>query len=131
MLIVYRNSQIKYFVCQFYFKVKHIHNAAYFCATMKKANNTSQHILNTSANLLGFCLFVITSYNVTNKAETSIIDDFTAAIALLLVFSCLFSFLSIRNEKQEKLEIIADYLFLASLFGIVIIVVLIAFNIIK
>lgn len=98
------------------------------------ANNTSQHILNTAATLLGFCLFVITSFNVNNKAETSIIDDFTAAIALLLVFSCLFSFLSIRSKsekKEEKLETIADYLFLISLIGILIVVVLISLNIIK
>ena len=39
------------------------------------ANNTSQHILNTSASLLGFCLFVITSFNIGNKLESSIIDD--------------------------------------------------------
>lgn len=98
------------------------------------ANNTSQHILNTAATLLGFCLFVITSFNVSNKAETSIIDNFTAAIALLLVFSCLFSFLSIRSKsekKEEKLETIADYLFLISLIGILIVVVLISLNIIK
>ena len=98
------------------------------------ANNTSQHILNTAATLLGFCLFVITSFNIANKAATSIIDDFTAAIALLLVFSCLFSFLSIRTKSEkfeEKLETIADYLFLISLIGILTIVVLMSSSIIK
>jgi uncharacterized membrane protein len=98
------------------------------------ANNTSQHILNTSANLLGFCLFVITSLHVANYTETQIIDEMTSFIAILLTFSCIFSFISIRstNLKREKqTETIADYLFVLSLFGILIIILLITFNFVK
>ena len=95
------------------------------------ANNTSQHILSTSANLLGFCLFVITSLQISNHAESSFIDEFTSIIALILVFSCLLSFISIRTKNQKKelqLETIADYLFLSSLVGIMIIILLISLN---
>ena len=95
------------------------------------ANKTSQHILNTAANLLGFCLFVITSLHVSSVAESSIIDELTIVIAVLLLFSCLFSFISIRTtspEREQRLETIADYLFVASLVGILIIILLIAFN---
>jgi len=98
------------------------------------ANNTSQHILPTSANLLGFCLFVITSLHITNKAASSAIDEFTSIIALLLTLSCLLSFISIRtkNEIREKrLESTADYLFIVSLTGIVIVILLLVFDIIK
>jgi predicted membrane channel-forming protein YqfA (hemolysin III family) len=98
------------------------------------ANNTSPHILSTSANLLGFCLFVIASFHVTNRSQNSIIDEFTSFMALCLVISCLFSFISIKtkNQKTEKLfETIADYLFIISLIGILLIVLLIALNIIK
>jgi hypothetical protein len=98
------------------------------------ANNTSQHILSTSANLLGFCLLVITSLHFTNKAETSIIDELTSISALMLTFSCLFSFVSIRtsNLKREKrLETIADYLFFSSLCGILIIILIITLNLFK
>jgi hypothetical protein len=90
-------------------------------------NKTSPHILNTSANLLGFCLIVITSLQITNKAETTHIDEFTSIIAILLIFSCFFSFLSIKTGKaalERKLEIIADYLFGFALVGILIIVVI-------
>lgn len=38
------------------------------------ANNTSQHILSTAANLLGFCLFVITSIHISNKSEAGLVD---------------------------------------------------------
>jgi amino acid transporter len=95
------------------------------------ANNTSQHILNTSASLLGFCLFVITSLHFANKTEVYFIDEFTSLVTVLLTFSCIFSFISIRtkHEKKEKqLETIADYLFLTALVGILIIILLITFN---
>jgi len=98
------------------------------------ANTTSQHILNTAANLLGFCLFVITSLHITNTAETTKIDEFTSVIALLLTFSCIFSFVSIRtkNLKREvRFETIADYLFMVSLIGILIIILLITLNFAK
>jgi hypothetical protein len=97
-------------------------------------NNTSQHILNTSANLLGFCLFVITSLHFTDKAESSIIDELTSVIAIFLSVSCLFSFFSIRTSNhmiEKRLETVADYLFIISLLGILIIISLITLNYIK
>lgn len=66
------------------------------------ANNTSQHILNTSANLLGFCLFVITSLKLSNRSEGLMIDGFTSVVALLLTLSCFFSFFSIKTRNQVK-----------------------------
>ncbi len=95
------------------------------------ANNTSQHILNTSASLLGFCLFVITSLHIANQTETFFIDEFTSIVAILLTFSCLFSFVSIRTNypKREKIfETIADYFFVIALVGILVIILLITFN---
>jgi hypothetical protein len=98
------------------------------------ANNTSQHILGTSANLLGFCLFVITSLHIANLTETHIIDELTSGIAVLLTFSCIFSFTSIRTTnptKEKRLETIADYLFVSSLIGVLIIILLITLNFIR
>jgi hypothetical protein len=97
------------------------------------ANNTSQHILSTAANLLGFCLFVITSIHISNMAELTFIDEFTTVIALLLIFSCLFSFYSIRTNNdvvEKKMETIADYFFMIALVGILLVVVLIFTNLI-
>jgi hypothetical protein len=98
------------------------------------ANTTSQHILNTSANLLGFCLFVITSLQISNKTEASYIDELTCIIAIILTFSCIFSFVSIRTinpKREEVLETIADYLFMIALLGILIIIILISLNFLK
>jgi hypothetical protein len=104
----------------------------YFSLTM--ANKTSQHILGTSANLLGFCLFVLTSLHISNYSVKSWIDECTSFVSILLVFSCLFSFFSIRtgNEKKEKwLESAADLLFGMALVGLLAIVLLLALKFIK
>ncbi|MBP8792316.1 MAG: hypothetical protein KBE41_02250 [Lutibacter sp.] len=95
------------------------------------ANKTSQHILGTSANLLGFCLFIITSLHLANKTENGLIDEFTAIIALLLTVSSVFSFVSLRTENSKKemlFEKTADYLFIISLIGIFGIIAFIIIN---
>ncbi|HEU0112835.1 MAG TPA: hypothetical protein VFQ73_18310 [Flavisolibacter sp.] len=98
------------------------------------AKNTSQHILNTSANLLGFCLFVITSLRIANQTEMHRIDEFTSVIAVLLTCSCIFSFISIRTpemKKASRFESVAEYFFVVSLLGILIVILFITFNFIK
>lgn len=98
------------------------------------SNKTSPHILSSAANLLGFCLFVITSFHVTNRAEESVIDEFTSFIGLLLAVSCALSFLSLRTEnpvREKRLEIVADYLFFSSLLGILLIILFIILRVLK
>ncbi len=95
------------------------------------ANNTSPHILATSANLLGFCLFVITSLHIANQIENHLVDEFTSIVAVLLTTASVFSFISIRTKKENReqlFEKIADYLFVAALIGILIIILLITLN---
>lgn len=95
------------------------------------ANKTSQHILNTSANLLGFCLVIITSLHLTNQSQNLLIDEVTSLIALFLTVSSVLSFLSIRAEdtkKEFRFEKIADLFFLLSLIGIFAIIVFIIIN---
>ena len=95
------------------------------------ANNTSKHILNTSANLLGFCLFVITSLHISDIIETRMIDILTSVIAIFLTFSCILSFISIRTSSPKReiiYETAADYLFVSSLIGVLVIILLITLN---
>jgi hypothetical protein len=95
------------------------------------ANKTSNHILGTSSNLLGFCLIILTSLHLTDKSENYIVHEFTSFVALLLTISSVFSFMSIRTsnvKKEIKLEKIADYLFISSLVGILGIIIFIIIN---
>jgi len=95
------------------------------------ANKTSPYILSTAANLLGFCLFVIASMHIGNVSETQVVDELTSVIAVILTVSCIFSFISIRTDnltREQFLEKIADYLFVISLIGILIIILLITMD---
>ena len=95
------------------------------------ANKTSQHILATAANLLGFCLFIITSLHLSNQSENNLIDEFTSVVALCLTISCVLSFISLRTENKKReyeMEKIADYLFILSLIGIFGIIIFIIIN---
>ena len=95
--------------------------------------NKSQHILNTSSNLLGFCLIVLTSLKISKLSEVSKIDEITGVACILLISSCLFSFLSIRTFKERlstRYEKIADNIFIGGLLLVFVITFMIAFSII-
>jgi hypothetical protein len=86
----------------------------------------SPHILSAASNLLGFCLVVLTSIKVFGKAAGTIIDEVDAVAILLFLSSCIFSFLSLRkgSGKGQRLESIADVLFLIGLALLVVVTVL-------
>jgi len=95
-------------------------------------NKTSQHILGTAANLLGFCLIIITSLHIAEKTQSNLIDELASIVAALLIFSCILSFASLKTEnikKEKMLEQIADILFLTALSGILAIVLYLAIRI--
>jgi hypothetical protein len=95
------------------------------------ANKTSQHILGTAANLLGFCLFILPSLHLTDNTENSLIDELTSVVALFLTVSSILSFISLKteNKKRElKLERIADFLFIFSLVGILCIILFVGIS---
>ena len=90
----------------------------------------SQHILNTSSNLLGFCLVIITSLKVAKLSKGTYLDDFAAVASLLLMASCILSFLAIRTESEKKaykFERIADLFFIIALTALAISVIIIVF----
>lgn len=91
----------------------------------------SPHILNASSGLLGFCLVILTSLELSKVSNGTIIDELAGIASLFLAASCFLSFLAIRcrNEKREKkYETGADYLFMAALILIALAVVLVTFN---
>lgn len=97
------------------------------------ANNTSQHILGTASNLLGFCLVVTTSIKVSSWRDKTFIDEFTGFAAIFLIASCILSFLSIRTIQEtveRRLEKIAEWLFFMALILIFIATLFISVKII-
>lgn len=89
------------------------------------SNKTSQHILPTAANLLGFCLIVITSLHLSSATSNSIIDEIASIVAVLLCISVMFSFASIKTENKNwtnRLEFLAEICFGIAITGIAVIV---------
>ena len=94
--------------------------------------NTAQHILNSSSNLLGFCLVVLTSLKITKFNEHTFIDEFTGLACFVLMLSCILSFLSIRSnfeKSRNRYEKLAEYTFMSALIVVFIITFLIAFTV--
>jgi hypothetical protein len=95
------------------------------------AAEKSPHILNTSSNLLGFCLVVLTSIKISKFSSATIIDDITGFSAIVLMISCILSFLSLRAKSETrsiKLERVAEIVFLVGLISLAVIIVLVSFN---
>lgn len=92
---------------------------------------TSENILSAATGLLGFCFVVITSIHLNDATENTVIDELTSIISVLLIFSCIASFIKIRSNDSVMFihwGKIADYLFLISLMGMMGIIVLVAFK---
>lgn len=87
------------------------------------------HVLVPATALLGFCLLVVTSVHVADKAEDTFIDDLTYLISSFLTFACICSFMVIRRyfpKREKALSIMADVLFFLSLGVLFLIIVLLA-----
>ncbi len=95
--------------------------------------HTTSHILNTSANLLGFCFIVLTSVKISKLEESTYIDEGAAMAIIIFMCSCILSFIAMRNpnSNSRKLENTADLFFLFGLIVLFATTVLIVFNTIK
>ncbi|RZM17866.1 MAG: hypothetical protein EOO88_42215, partial [Pedobacter sp.] len=93
--------------------------------------NKAPHIMGTSANLLGFSLVVLTSIRIAKFSQASLIDESAAVACILLMGSCVLSFLSMRSTdtaRAVRLENWADMVFLLALTCLTITIVLVSFN---
>lgn len=97
------------------------------------AENKSPHILNTSATLVGLCFIVLTSIKVSKMQDSTLIDETTALAIILFMVSSILSFLSMRKEKgvDDRLEKIADIVFLSGLVVLFLTTMMITFNVVK
>lgn len=100
--------------------------------TINKMNrNLSRHILPTSATMVGVCMTVISIIKLANLGRqfSVIIDKLLAADTVLFLFSSVFSYISIRAEKgSERLEKMADVVFLVGLSFMVVSSIILAFE---
>src|ERR1035437_9993877 len=97
-------------------------------------DNKSSHILNTSANLLGFTFFVLISIKGLGLSQYGIADKITGICIVLFSFACFISFLSMKSTSEirtKRYEDIADFIFFIGIFLCTVLSILILFNVIK
>ncbi len=102
-----------------------------FIRNMDHGNKLSQHILPTSAQLVGVCVTVISLIKVLHIGQAGmIIDQLLAVNCMLFTVSALLSYVSIRDYKTEKMERYADQFFMLGLIELSGCAVLLAFEIV-
>jgi len=92
----------------------------------KERKNISQHILPTSANLLGLC-FLILSLKKLWKADDVewFVDKLDGVAIIVFLVSSVLSYMSMRSkERSELYERTADLIFLAGLSMLTLIAVI-------
>ena len=98
---------------------------------MSERKDLSQHILPTSAQLVGVCMTVISLVKVLHIGQAgSLLDKFLAIDALLFTISAALSYASMRGEKSENFEKYADQFFMLGLFELGGCAILLAFEMI-
>ncbi len=98
---------------------------------MTQRNDLSQHILPTSAQLVGVCLTVISLIKVLHIGQMgSLLDKFLAVDAVLFTISATLSYASMRNREAARLERYADQLFVLGLLELAGCSVLLSFELI-
>lgn len=82
----------------------------------------TNHILPTSANLLGICFVILSFIKTSNFSNKNILDEWITVPILAFFISSILSYISIRNERGfKRLERFADYFFLLGLISLTLI----------
>lgn len=95
----------------------------------------SGHIFSVSAGLVGVCLTVIGVFRLVGGSGrlTTWADDVPAIDAFVFLVSCLLAYLALRSNspaRRQRLERVADVIFLLGLTAMVVIGSLVAYELI-
>ena len=98
--------------------------------TDHKQSKLADHILQSSATMIGVCMTVISVSQLIPKHNVSRhVDELLAFDSLLFLVSALFSYFSFRNpERAFRLERLADTIFLFSIALMVLVGFIVAFE---
>jgi hypothetical protein len=98
---------------------------------MSERNELSQHILPTSAQLVGVCVTVISLVKLLHIGQVGyLLDKLVAIDAVLFTISAVLSYVSIRGGRFTHWERHADQFFIFGLVGLGVCAVLLAFELI-
>jgi uncharacterized membrane protein SirB2 len=98
----------------------------------RERQSLCQHILGTSANLLGICFAIFTLIRALNIGASTLIDEMAIVAVFFFLGSCLLSYASMRSRKRWILyERLADSIFIIGLAFMSVLTVVLASGVIK
>lgn len=98
---------------------------------MAERSELSEHILPTSAQLVGVCVTVISLVKALHIGRVgSLLDEFLAIDSLLFTVSAVLSYVSMRGGESARFEKHADQCFMLGLVGLGCCAVLLSFEIV-
>lgn len=87
-----------------------------------RQSKISDHILQTSSNLLGLCFLILSLIKINNIGTSTFLDELLTFPILLFFSSAILSYLSLRRDVRPQVyEVWADRIFITGLFAIAII----------
>lgn len=90
----------------------------------------SDHVLPSSANLLGVCFLIFSLVRSTAVHKNTLLDELTLLSIFIFLFASGFSYLSLRSAKRDNyFERIADKVFILGLFILAISSLIVAFEV--
>ncbi len=100
---------------------------------MKKTNEVpkrqlSHHILPSSANLLGVSFIIFNLVKTVGNHKKTLLDEFVLVAIFTFLFSCGFSYMSLRAKEDDYYEKIADLLFILGILILTASSVVVAFE---
>lgn len=101
---------------------------------MDSSNNNTQlvtYIFNVSSILLGVCITVISLFHITDKLDTTLMDEVLITSSTLFIICLLLAYLFIRNQNKIIYKKIVDALFLLSISTLFIAAIILTIEISK
>ncbi len=99
--------------------------------SQKPPTKISDHILQTSSNLLGLCFLILSLIKINKMGSSTFLDELLTFPILLFFSSAILSYLSLRgNRRAETYEIWADRIFITGLLAIAVISLVFIFEVV-
>ncbi|MFN8297073.1 MAG: hypothetical protein U0T69_12815 [Chitinophagales bacterium] len=95
---------------------------------LKNDKEIAHHIFSGSTTMIGVCITVISLFRIMQINKQTLVDEILGADILLFIFSCFFSYLSLRNAALKSIENIADIIFFTGLLLLLVVGFIIVFT---
>lgn len=96
---------------------------------LKSGNNgLSNHILPTSANLLGICFLIFTIARTADKSDATLLDELAGVGVGIFLLASICSYISLRTNRENRFETFADIFFFTGLLLLAVTAILMIFK---